>query len=627
MAARGEGPAVESGARVGREGFPAATPQIYRRNLFAVTGLPVDASGRAVRRYQDRRTALGDTADAAEVTAALAGLREPVRRITCELFWPWGRDQEPQPAGLDPMDLAVHDRAVLAHRDALELESAGPGSVARQRRDEAWERALRGWATVLGRDGVWDRMSRRVVELADPRLDASTAADLRAALPAMLLDVNAALAVGAAVADPAGLDRHRRLMASFVGYAKLDRAMVTEALERALAGPLRRIGRGCDAVRDEVNDAPERGVEIARRVRSELVPLLDTARTVLGPDDATVRRLSDDLADALRRCAMLHHNSPAGVGDRAQRQVLDVLRVALGLATAASTRARISEPLDAIAKAPPRVSTQPATPAHNGRVAAGWAVAAVVFLLVALATRAVGYGVVSGIAALIAVVYVAAALTARPVLQAAFSAALGAAAVVVGAVLGLPWVAGLGGVVLLGGLVGVAVALEEHLLAKGWFMVATGVGLAGLASLGWGGLWQDPPGGNLFWLGPVGLWLFLPAHGFVVQGAAALGEWDVREHLAIPAGSVLAAVSLGLAWAVGGAGWPPLVTGGVLLVSGVLAGFEQVRRTQLAQVLGWTGGLLAVVALVVLGIGSIGLGWTIAIGIGVVVLLVWLGGQ
>jgi tRNA A-37 threonylcarbamoyl transferase component Bud32 len=89
-----------------------ATAQLYRRNVFAVTGLPTHASGPAVRRHRQKveaRLAVGDSWPGApevapaggygkdEVRASFEGLQDPRRRMVDELLWLWG----PSDSGCD----------------------------------------------------------------------------------------------------------------------------------------------------------------------------------------------------------------------------------------------------------------------------------------------------------------------------------------------------------------------------------------------------------------------------------------------------------------------------------------------------------------------------------------------
>lgn len=122
-----------------------ATPELYQRNAFRLSGLPVDASARQVRRRADEVEAavrldaeltVGDAwlppAEVAvdDVRAALHRLRDPVRRIVDELFWLWpglGGDTladaaliwadavEADPPVPVTRAIARHNRAVVGH--------------------------------------------------------------------------------------------------------------------------------------------------------------------------------------------------------------------------------------------------------------------------------------------------------------------------------------------------------------------------------------------------------------------------------------------------------------------------------------------------------------------------------
>src|SRR4051812_26186182 len=100
---RGYGAAVTDPIRSGMR--DVATPQLYRRNAFRITGLPTDADARTVRRRQQKVNAalqvgadvdLGHDlpVDATEVARAFeVVLGDPRRRLVDELFWWWDTDE------------------------------------------------------------------------------------------------------------------------------------------------------------------------------------------------------------------------------------------------------------------------------------------------------------------------------------------------------------------------------------------------------------------------------------------------------------------------------------------------------------------------------------------------------
>ncbi|MGW6907187.1 hypothetical protein [Streptomyces sp. NPDC054940] len=176
-----------------------AGTRLYRDNAFAVTGLPVNARGRAVRQHRQRleaRLAVQDTLPADpesplagghrrdEVRAAFEEFQDPRRRLVDELLWRWG---EPGPeCGCPPSVHEEHDDAVRFHAMALEAE-AGRGHTGTDGRDNLWRGAAGGWGLLLERPEFRHHIAHRIGELDDPRLGEHSADDFLAALPRLLV--------------------------------------------------------------------------------------------------------------------------------------------------------------------------------------------------------------------------------------------------------------------------------------------------------------------------------------------------------------------------------------------------------------------------------------------------------
>jgi hypothetical protein len=264
-------------------------PGVYERNAFRLTGLPVTASARDVRRRSDELTALARLGGAAPpsrtgvlplspppsidaVQAAIEELRDPVSRLAQELFWFW-----PAPAGqtdeglqhlaagnadaaaqiwrgqatanpvADP--LALHNYAVLAHVRVLEAEKAWAANQTSGQTGQLWADALGAWKAVIDNDGVWQWLDARVQELNDPRLTPGTTGAMRSALPTALLAINSAIAVKAL---EAGQGERIQVQAQVISGAGMPAAAGEKAFS-ALAEPMvAKVRRECKKVADIV---------------------------------------------------------------------------------------------------------------------------------------------------------------------------------------------------------------------------------------------------------------------------------------------------------------------------------------------------------------------------------------
>ncbi|MET9812882.1 hypothetical protein [Streptomyces sp. NPDC006355] len=176
-----------------------AGPQLYRRNAFAVTGLPTHASGPAVRRHrqklearlavEDRWPGARDMAPAGgygkdEVRAAFEGLQDPRRRMVDEVLWLWGSADSGCGCPADVHEL--HDSAVLLHARALRAET-GDLDLPLDMRASLWEHAVSAWGHLLTDGALRQHVRHRIRALGDPRLDEDAADDLLAGLPKLLV--------------------------------------------------------------------------------------------------------------------------------------------------------------------------------------------------------------------------------------------------------------------------------------------------------------------------------------------------------------------------------------------------------------------------------------------------------
>ncbi|MCF1593680.1 hypothetical protein [Streptomyces muensis] len=195
----GEPSAVRSGTGSLSRCADLAGPRLYRDNAFAVTGLPANARGRAVRQHRQRleaRLAVRDTLPPDpdsplvgerrkdEVRAAFEEFQDPRRRLVDELLWRWG-DADLK-CGCPRSLHEEHDDAVRFHAMVLEAE-AGRGGVTVEGRDTLWRGAASGWGLLLGRPEFRQHIAHRIEDLDDPRLGEHTADDFLAALPPLLV--------------------------------------------------------------------------------------------------------------------------------------------------------------------------------------------------------------------------------------------------------------------------------------------------------------------------------------------------------------------------------------------------------------------------------------------------------
>lgn len=276
---RGEPSAARTGTGNLSRFTDLAGMRLYRDNAFAVTGLPIDAQGRAVRQHRQRldaRLAVEDTwvpdPDSPlvgghrkdEVRAAFEEFQDPRRRLVDELLWRWG---EPGPdCGCPASVHEEHDNAVRFHAMALDAE-AGRGHATTDARDILWQGAASAWGPLLERPEFRRHIAHRIERLDDPRLGEYSADDFLAELPGLLVSPFRELA-----ADP---DFRPRLTGICAGWAEQTAfsGLFTEMFEDAVEETVEKITDGLRSASGH-KDA-ERYTDAVRVLRQDVLPAFD----------------------------------------------------------------------------------------------------------------------------------------------------------------------------------------------------------------------------------------------------------------------------------------------------------------------------------------------------------------
>ena len=355
-----------------------ARPELYRTNAFRVLGLPLKASDREIaRRVQEIELSLkfGGSINADidalaldpppsndEIREASQRLKDPATRFLDEFFWPgiskmlgqtlakgdnqaikiW-LDQDMREAA-DGEGEALHNLAVLTHLRVLDLEllaAAQPlGDSLVRYRDEAWDNVYRYWTELLWRESFWQAAANRIRELNDPRLPSTFASDLRAALPSLVLTINAQLAIRAADSEESDdVDRHARLIYA----ADFDDEVVEQVLRRAIAPVRERLTLLCRSAETQTTAEPMKG-------KQAVVELLNGSRPVLSLFDALFEvdsLVSADSFDLVARTALncLHDY---GRQSRDWKGILPLLEAIASTATSDSLVSQIRESLKVV---------------------------------------------------------------------------------------------------------------------------------------------------------------------------------------------------------------------------------------------------------------------------------------
>ncbi len=344
--------------------------QLLKDNVFRALGLSVLATGREIaKRAEEFRIARELDTDvprwafapptalnADRTRAALQALNDPFRRLLAEIFWYWpnsypesGSDEalqflahdeparavewwaERQPAG----DIAAfHNLAVYHLMMALDLEtSPHPGPL-----DELatwWEAAIRFWQVTAERDDFWQRIERRVVDLAEPQMKLESVGLLRGVFADVLGGIIGSLALKAVEANqPRTASRHVVLLGKI--YEQPDK--LDAALARSVRSVVRRVDvHVADAYRT-LEDGNREGVSIARKLIEHASQDIHSLNTLCGPDSSVAMSGVTELCKFI-----LEALSSAAVGLAKEADALVALAYAQSLRAPADVGRRIHD--------------------------------------------------------------------------------------------------------------------------------------------------------------------------------------------------------------------------------------------------------------------------------------------
>lgn len=334
---------AEAKPDVGESLLEIAHPDLYKKNAFRVTDLPVDAMARDISRRQatmKQATGMGlplptgygrvlplkEPLDPDVFSEATQRLGDPERRLVDEVFWFWPRhfgesrmdtalaalargesqtvyrfwlQQRDNP---DDEGTALHNLAILSHVFALDLEAEALSRSLSEQEQAAratwWQEAFKYWTALVDEEAFWSCVTARIRDLDDPRLTTGMARRIREALPQILLAVNARLAVSAAErGKTAECQRQLKLMRS-TGF---DSHLIDEALRQA-AEPIRgRIKTLCRTVETQAPTNPSEAGDVVERFLTQSLPLLTVLDTIL-PAGNLVR---DGMHDEVAQCALI----------------------------------------------------------------------------------------------------------------------------------------------------------------------------------------------------------------------------------------------------------------------------------------------------------------------------------
>ncbi len=330
-----------------------ATPDLYRRNAFRLTGLPVTATAREVARQADKLKMLADLGGlAAEQLAVVPGMEAPTveeireaaqrlkdveARALDEFFWFWPEDWEKPDgdqafAAIKSHDLdsafaiwanreveteclrenviATHNIALVLHMRAIEWalsdlhEPLPPSRMEKVR--GCWKDAFDRWEWLADDDRLWDVFKARIRQVNDPALTSGFARRLRGELPQAFDKINAELALSYAWQARRG---EAQWHVAFLKSTHLGQDDVGGTLDAVLAPVRARIERAVEAALQATKVDKRSGISQAMKLLDAAEPLLAVFGMFYETDHSERCGLLDEAAKAALGCAVEGYNS------------------------------------------------------------------------------------------------------------------------------------------------------------------------------------------------------------------------------------------------------------------------------------------------------------------------------
>lgn len=355
----------------------ACTLDLYTKNIFRVTGLPVDATSKEVSRQVQKLQMLEQVGGGAagnkpafglktppsndEIRDALSRMKEPEHRLIDEFFWFWpeefGKSKE------DPAIQAVltgdretavqlwkdrekagshvaeHNMAVLYHMYAVSWSIHHIGNEIDEDREEqiksCWRKAFDRWEPMIDNDDLWDMLKERVRSLDDDVLTTGFVRRMHRQLPEALDRVNAEAALKLAEQDRIDWAKFH---VDFMRETHQGLDDVDSTSEMVLEPTKKRVEQHLDSFAKQVEKSPKRGADLANELLDHCRPMMNLFDLFHGEDAHQRNDLFDNVAETVLQMVISHQKA---TGDNVA--FAELAKRALEFATGPNIRERIIE--------------------------------------------------------------------------------------------------------------------------------------------------------------------------------------------------------------------------------------------------------------------------------------------
>lgn len=350
----------------------ACTLALYQKNIFRVTGLPVDATSKEVSRQAQKLQMLEEIGGGStgpqpafplavppttdEIRAALSRMKEPEHRIVDEFFWYW-----PEEFGASKSDPAIqamlagdtetavrlwrdgekagshvaqHNMAIMYHMFAVDWTNYHVSYDIDQNLDDQikgyWRKSFERWEELIERDELWDMLKTRIRSLEDEALTTGFVRRMLKQLPSALDKVNAEAALR--LAEQGRLD-WARFHVDFMNETHPGLDDVESTSERVLEPTKIRVEQYLESFEKQAKKNPEKGGELANELLDRCRPMMDLFDLFHGNDAHQRNDLFDKVAHTVMMMVVHHLNSTGN-----NKTFVTLLQKALKFASGANVR-------------------------------------------------------------------------------------------------------------------------------------------------------------------------------------------------------------------------------------------------------------------------------------------------
>lgn len=360
--------------------YEACTLSLYQKNIFRVTGLPVDATSKEVARQAQKLQmleemgggsmgpqaafALGVAPSSDEIRAALSRMKEPEHRIIDEFFWYWPEEfgsskSDPAIQSLIAGDessaiqlwrkrekegsqVAMHNMAIMYHMYAVDWTnyhvSYDIDASMEEQIKTYWRKAFDRLEILIDSDEIRDILKDRIKSVNDEALTTGFARRLFTHLPQALDQVNALAALK--MAETNRMD-WATFHVNFMNETHQGLDDVESTAEMVLAPTKARVEQLLESFERNADDQPARGAALARDLLATCQPLMELFDLFHGKDAHQRNDLFDKVAETILEMVISHQRA---TGDN--KTFLAILNESLKFSNSQILRERIKKNID-----------------------------------------------------------------------------------------------------------------------------------------------------------------------------------------------------------------------------------------------------------------------------------------